>query len=251
MDFLKNSLKFFFPVIEIILGIYLLLLTGQSHMFVIAGVAIIASGLFTGLFIANIIGKGVNFAFQFVILLIAAYFAYQDYNSVDSDLRFARKKQKIEALTIQKLKDIRTAEIAYRETYNRYMGDLDSLVLFVKTDSIVEIRAIGDKPDSLTTAEAIKLGVISRDTFKVAVIDAKFINIPEAALKKRKFEFNPDEMIYAPFSGKKFLANAGVIEVSGGVKRFVFEVKDPEPIAQPALQVGSMTEPHTNGNWKE
>ena len=251
MDHLKNSAKFLFPLLEIVLGIYLLLMTGQSDMFVIAGVAIIASGLFTGLFIANIIRKGINYAMQFIILVVALYFAYQDYNSVDSDLRFARKKQKIESLTVQHLKDIRTAEIAFRETYHRYIGDLDSLVSFVKNDSIVEIRAIGDKPDSLTTAEAIKLGVISRDTFKVAVVEAKFFNIPEAALKKRKFPFDPDKMIYAPFSGKKFLGEAGTIEVSGGIKRDVFKVVDPAPIAEPALQVGSMTEPHTNGNWKE
>ena len=220
-------------------------------MFLIAGIAIIVSGLFTGLFIANKISKVVNYALQFVILLVAVYFAFQNYNSVDSDLKFARKKDKVQSLTVQKLKDIRIAQIAYRETHGRFIADLDSLVDFVKNDSIVEIRAIGDKPDSLSTADAIEMGIISRDTFMVAVIDAKFINIPEAALKKRKFPFNPDEMIYAPFSGKKFLGDAGVIEVSGGLKRYVFEVIDPEPIAQPALQVGSMTEPHTNGNWKE
>ena len=189
MELLKNSTKFLFPALEVILGVYFLTLDGQSQMFVIAGIAIIASGIFTGLFIANIISKVINYALQFVILLVAAYFAYQDFNSVDSDLKFARKKDKFQALTIQKLKDIRTAQLAFRETHGRYIADIDSLANFVKNDSIVEIRAIGEKPDSLTTAEAIKMGIITRDTFMVAVIDAKFINIPEAALKKRKFVF--------------------------------------------------------------
>jgi hypothetical protein len=251
MDFLKSSLKYIFPALEVVLGGYLLSVTGQSDMFTIAGVAIIASGLFTGLFIANVISRGLNLAIQLVILVVAAYFAYEDFNSVDKDLKFARERARVDALTIQRLKDIRTAEIAFRDKYNRYIGDLDSLVTFVKTDSIVEIRAIGDRPDSLTTAEAIKLGIITRDTFMVAVIDVKYYDIPETAIKKRVYPFNPDEMIYAPYSGKKFLALAGIIEVSGGIKRNVFEVVDPEPIVEPPMQVGSMTETHTNGNWRE
>ena len=251
MDLLKKFMKFGFPALEVIIGAYLVTFSGQGQMFIIAGVAIIASGLLTGLFIANVISKGINYALQMVILLVAVYFAYADYNSVDSEIRFARKKQKVESETIQHLKDIRTAQLAFRETHNRYIADLDSLVYFVKNDSIIEIRAIGDKPDTLSTAEAISLGIIIRDTFMVSVMDAKFINIPEAALKKRRYPYNPDEMIYAPFSGKMFLCEAGFIEVSGGIKRYVFEVKDPEPIAEPPLTVGSMTEPHTNGNWKE
>ena len=251
MDLLKKLMKFGFPALEVIIGAYLVTFSGQGQMFIIAGVAIIASGLLTGLFIANVISKGINYALQMVILLVAVYFAYADYNSVDSEIRFTRKKQKVESETVQHLKDIRTAQLAFRETHSRFIADLDSLVYFVKNDSIIEIRAIGDKPDTLTTAEAISLGIIIRDTFMVSVMDAKFINIPEAAIKKRRYPYNPDEMIYAPFSGKMFLCDAGFIEVSGGIKRYVFEVKDPEPIAEPGLTVGSMTEPHTNGNWKE
>lgn len=251
MDLLKKLMKFGFPALEVIIGLYLVTFSDQGQMFIIAGIAIIASGLLTGLFIANVISKAINYVLQFVILLIALYFAYADFNSVDSEIRFARKKQKVDSETIQHLKDIRTAQLAFRETHKRYIADLDSLVNFVKNDSIVEIRAIGDKPDTLTTAEAISLGIITRDTFMVSVMDAKFINISEAALKKRKYPFNPDEMIYAPFSGKMFLCDAGFIEVSGGIKRYVFEVIDPEPIEEPGLAVGSMVEPHTNGNWNE
>ena len=115
MDLLKKLMKFGFPALEVIIGIYLVTFSGQGQMFIIAGLAIIASGLLTGLFIANIIGKGVNYALQIVILLIAVYFAYADFNSVDSEIRFARKKQKVESETIQHLKDIRTAELHLRK----------------------------------------------------------------------------------------------------------------------------------------
>ena len=55
MDLLKKSMKFGFPALEVIIGLYLVTFSGQGQMFIIAGIAIIASGLLTGLFIANII----------------------------------------------------------------------------------------------------------------------------------------------------------------------------------------------------
>lgn len=251
MDSLKNLLKFGFSILEVLLGIFLLTVDGQGQMFLIAGLAIIASGILTGLFIANIIGKGLNLILQVAILLVAVYFAYADFSSVDSEIRFARKKAKVEAETIQRLKDVRTAQVTFKEVYGRYTADLDSLVNFVKYDSINEIRAIGVKPDSLTVPEAIAAGIISRDTFKVSVLNVKYLNISDAAIKKRKYAFDPDVMIIAPYSGEPFLCQAGEIDISGGIKRPVFEVKDPKPIEEPALAVGSMTEAHTNGNWKE
>jgi hypothetical protein len=251
MDTLKNALKFIFPAIEILLGILLLAVDQQGHLFMIAGAAILASGIFTALFISNIIGKKLNYLFQAVILLAAVYFAYMDFTSVDSEIRYARKKARIDAETIQRLVDIRTAQQAYREVHGKYMGDLDSLIAFVKNDSINEIRAIGIKPDTLTLAEALSAGIIKRDTFKVSVLDTKFLNVSETAMKKRKYPFNIETMGLAPYSGKPFICQAGEIEVSGGIIRPVFEVKDPEPIEEPALTVGSMVEAHTNGNWKE
>jgi len=249
MDFLKNLSKFVFPLIQVIIGILLLTIQDQDHYFIIAGLAIVISGIVSGLFVANFLSKMITLVLQGLILIVAVYFAYQDYKSVDINIRFARQKSKVDSETIQRLKDVRTAEKSFLDSYGHYTADLDSLVEYVNTDSLIEVRAIGDKPDSLTIIEAIDLGIIQRDTFKVSVLNNKFLN--ESALKKRKYPFDSEKFIYAPYSGERFKAQAGVIEVSGGIKKNVLEVVDPSPIVPPALKIGSMVEPHINGNWRE
>jgi hypothetical protein len=250
MDFLKSLLRFIFPALIVILGILLLVgSSDQSSMYKIAGFAIIVSGLLSGLMVANILNNKINLALQIVVLIIAGYFVYQDYNSVNDEIRYTRKKEKVNAEVIVRLKDVRTAELAFRSKYGRYTASIDTLVNFVKYDSLPEIRAVGEIPDSLSEGEALKLGIISRDTFYVSVMEVKFLET-RVAEKRGNHPFDPDLMVIAPYSNKPFLLKAGFIDVSG-LQKPVFEAKDPEPFSEPALQVGSMTEANTNGNWKE
>ncbi len=251
MDFLRNLLRYIFPALIVVLGLLLLIGSAdQSSVYKIAGAAIIVSGLLAGLMVANILSNKLNMILQFVVLIGAAYFVYQDYNSVDAEIKFARKKAKINAAVISRLKDIRTAQLTFRTKYGRYTGSIDTLVNFVKYDSLPEIRAVGEVPDSLTESEALEYGIISRDTFYVSVAEVKF-TAPHIIEKRGKnYSFDPDLMVIAPYSKKPFALQAGFIDVSG-LQKPVFEAKDPEPFAEPALRVGSMTEANTNGNWKE
>ena len=197
--------------------------------------------------VANILSVKLNVILQFVVLVIAAYFVYQDYNSVDEEIRYTRQKAKVNKEVISRLKDLRTAELAYRSKYGKYTASIDTLVDFVKYDSLPEMRAVGQKPDTLTEAVALELGLISRDTFFVSVAEVKFLD--PRLVEKRAFPFDPDLMVIAPYSNKPFALNAGFIDVSG-LQKPVFEAIDSEPFAEPALKVGSMTDANTNGNWK-
>lgn len=250
MDFLKSLLRFIFPALIVILGILLLVgSSDQSSMYKIAGFAIIFSGLLSGLMVANILDNKINLILQIVVLIIAAYFVYQDYNSVNEEIRYTRKKEKVNAEVIVRLKDVRTAELAFKSKYGRFTASIDTLVDFVKYDSLPEIRAVGEIPDSLSEGEALNLGIISRDTFYVSVMEVKYLEA-RAAEKRGNLPFDPDLMVIAPYSNKPFILKAGFIDVSG-LQKPVFEAIDPEPFAEPALKVGSMTEANTNGNWKE
>lgn len=249
MDYLKKSVKYIFPALIILLGIVLLVgSSDQDSMYKVAGVAIIISGILAGLMIANVLSVKANLIIQFIVLIAAAYFVYQDYNSVDAEIRYERKKAIINSEVISRLKDVRTAEIAFRTKYGKYTSSIDTLVHFVKYDSLPEIRAVGEIPDTLTESEAIELGIISRDTFFVSVEEVKFTD--PRLLEKRTYPFDADLMVIAPYSNKPFALSAGFIDVSG-LQKPVFEAIDPEPFAEPALKVGSMTDANTNGNWKE
>jgi len=172
-------------------------------------------------------------------------------------IRFNKERNKREAVIIDKLKNIRTAQVSFKAVYGEYAGSFDTLIDFLKNGKFPIVKKIGDIPDSLyekgmTEEEAIKEGIIIRDSTFVDVSDSLF---------KDKGNFYIDSIAYIPFSGGvKFHLEAGE-KKQGGVKVRVFYVfaankyllkgldeKKFKP--EEGLSVGSMEEPSIDGNWE-
>lgn len=173
--------------------------------------------------------------------MIIIVLSYLIINSVNKPIKFQKEKDKRYAVVIQRLKDIRTAQLAFFDKYARYTADFDSLINFIRFDSLPVIMAIGTVPDTMTEEDALKLKLIIRDTINVAVSDTIF---PE--------NFIPDSIKFVPFTGGvKFKMQAGEIMTGSKVKVKVFEVVDSKPFDPTDVKkVGSMTEVSTSGNWE-
>jgi hypothetical protein len=178
---------------------------------------------------------------QAVLIIGIVVFVYLIINSVSKPIKFQKERDKRYAKIIERLKDIRTAEIAFFDKYGRYTASFDTLIAFIKNDSLPIVKAIGTVPDTLTEEEAVKLKIVYRDTIYVPVKDTLF-----------KKNFIPDSLKYVPFGkGIIFDLKAGEIVTGSKVKVKVFEVKDPKPFDPTfQLKVGSMTEASTSGNWE-
>ena len=189
---------------------------------------------------------------QIVLALAILVLGYLVYDSIMEPVRFKKEATRREARIIDRLKDIRTAQTAHRTRYGTFLGDLDSLVQFVKHDSIVILRATGTVPDSLTEAEAVRLGIVQRDTIWMPAKDTLLVHA----------RYPVDSLPYVPFSGgKKFNLAASMIE-RGMVKLPVFEaytlpedyMKDLQYLIYytrlDGLKVGSLVEASTDGNWE-
>ncbi len=199
----------------------------------------------------------------FVVIVVLSYFLYQ---SIMEPIRFNREKDKREKAAIERLKAIRKAEVAYKSKYGRYTGSFDTLIHFVKYDSFPVVRAIGSIPDSLygviTEEEAIKRGIIIRDTSYVPVLDSLFGK-----------DFPIDSIRYVPYCDTaQFFLGAGTIETASKVKVEVFEAhvlndvllhglpkqlitnynaRREKIVGFKGLKVGSLTEATNNaGNWE-
>lgn len=173
-----------------------------------------------------------------VVIVVLAYFAYE---SIMGPIRWRSEKEKRHTRIIERLKDCRKAQLAYYEKYTKYAGNWDSLITFIKTDSMPMVKAVGSVPDTLTEADALKMGLIVRDTFFVAVLDTIFgKNYPVDSLK------------HIPFTKDGIFAiAAGEITTGSGLKVKVFEIRDTQPFdPSDVLQVGSMKEATTSGNWE-
>lgn len=206
--------------------------------------------------------------FQILLGVAAIVLTYYIYKSIQNPIQFEKAKDERYAATVEKLKDIRKAEVAYKDVYGKFTGSWDTLISFVANDSIRNVRAIGELTDSMieakiTEKKAIQMGLIIRDTVKVSVIDAIFDG-----------DYDANSLRYVPVPGEPsefFLAETTIITGSG-IQVPVFEARahnnvilrglDEQQIINlnaqrraneryPGLKVGSLIEANNNaGNWE-
>ena len=166
-------------------------------------------------------------ALKIILPLAILGFAYMLYDGIMAPERFSKERQAREAEVVQRLKDIRSAQQAFKRVHQRYVASFDTLIAFVMNDSLTYERAIGSEDDSLALAQ----GKVTREKFKVAVKDTAFVvvNSKDKALRERKLT---DEEImnlrYIPFSNNtEFIMDANFLTTESQVVIPVFEAKAP------------------------
>ncbi|MCG8700266.1 MAG: hypothetical protein MI922_19590 [Bacteroidales bacterium] len=183
-------------------------------------------------------------------------------------IRFNKELDSREELAIQKLKDIRTIQVAYKSKYGQYTGSFDTLLSYVKTDSfeIVSEKIVTDwNQDEVTKEDAIKQGIIKVTKSYIPVTDSLTNNLL----------YDIDDIRYVPFTNREteIALAAGEIETASKVVVKVFEASvkyldllngmDEQLVVNhidnkyvktnfEGLKVGSMVEATNNaGNWED
>lgn len=257
MERLKELLSLYaLPVILLLLGGIMIAYkygNNQTDLFLIAGVIIALVGVITLLNAVELIGRMVQTILLILLVPTALGMGYLNYDTVRDELAHRKKVERMKSITIQGLKDIRKVQTAFKERYGHYTPSYDTLLNFLKGDSISFVKMEGTRPDTLTEKEALERGIIQRDTLFTPVLDSLFdMSVKGKPGKKdRVYRFEPDSLPYKHGTEKKFIMDAGKIEESGGIQSPVFVVKDPDPFSKKGdtLQVGSMEEAKTSGNW--
>lgn len=208
---------------------------------------------------------------QIILAGIIIFLGYQCYQSIMIPQKFTEiKKQRYDRIT-ERLKDIRTAQDAYKSVYGVYTGSFDTLINFIKYDSVKVVRSIGSLSDDdlekgITEAQAIKEGKIIRDTIKVGALENVFNK-----------DYPIDDIRYVPFTKRKYQFKMGASSVltDSGIEVPVFEARisnmeifedlrdqyneqlleeNGERIRlkkYPGLKVGDLEEANNNvGNWE-
>ena len=248
MDLFK---KIWFPAgltLSALIAIINGLATHQNGAFMFGAFALLVAGS-VSLVVAMVelnktIRLGVSIGLGVLILILA----YADYQSIKVPIDFQNEKERRYEHVVQRLKDVRTAELAYKAQNQRYTGDMDSLILFVKSDSLTVVKAFGEVPDTMTLEQAIADSLVTRDTVKVSVYDSLF---GVRHMDDRVHPFSIDSMAYVPFTKDgKIILEAGTVPRSG-TDVPVFMAKDGKPFDKTdPIMVGSMNDPKTNGNWE-
>jgi len=181
-----------------------------------------------------------------IALAMGAYLAKDIYDTIQQEAYI----DKVEDAVVERLKQIRTAQEAYKAVTGDYTANWDSLLMFSRSGEFFLL----DRKETL-----IDLGygrdslVVDIDTLgTVGVYDSLFAKIPE---------FDLAQLPFVPYNeGVRFDIFVGKVERKG-LLLDVIEVKDPAPI-NPArkedadffpgkpLRFGSKTNVSTSGNWE-
>ena len=202
--------------------------------------------------------KGLSIVINIILFAIIVLLAWQVVKSIQAPIKFNKAQAERESQVVQRLIDIRNAEVLYKQATNKYTASFDTLINFCQTAEIPIVNIIPDPNDTTFTR------TINDTLGYVKVMDS---------LRGKRENFNINDLSLVPFSDpvQKFELEAGHITRSG-INVPVFEARTPyevylngldqqrvlnakaekESINRYAgLKVGSMEEASTDGNWEK
>ena len=208
--------------------------------------------------------------------------AYALVASIMEPVHFEKHREYRKGIAVQRLKDIRELQVAYKNVNGKYTADVDSLIMFYKDGKMKVVMQIGSQDDSVAVAntkalkkrkprikpeEMLKLynegqSLVFKIENEVAVKDTLFND---------REHFEVDSLAFIPFCGDSIIMASTVKKVSG-VNGPLFEASMPyksllkglnnqlrinldaqceDQGKYKGLQVGSISAPNNNaGNWE-
>ena len=203
-----------------------------------------------------------------ILLAVAVVLlAYMCYRSIMGPIEFKDEKDRRENLIKARLIDIRKAQIEYKNIHKVHAANFDELSKFLKDEKLPFLIKEGVLTDEqlekgMTEKEAVKKGLIRRDTIWVRAVDTLFgkgynvddlRNVPGANV-----QFTMDTATLTSGSGytvKVFQCGVQYDDYLGDLdKQLVYNLKDKAEKMNkyPGLRVGSVEEINNNaGNWED
>lgn len=218
-----------------------------------------------------------------LLLFVIAGLVYACIKSIMEPINFNKQKAYRETVGIQRMKDVRTLQEAFKSVSGHFTASADSLVDFYKNGKMEVVMQIGSNDDSLAVATTEKLkksrrGITPEQMYElykkgehlVFSISSK-VDVKDTLFNTRN-DFNIDSLKYIPFSQGDTIQMESVIKEVSGVKVPLFEARMPYKSLlkgldnqlrinldadrkamnrYEGLQVGSVSAPNNNaGNWE-
>ena len=200
----------------------------------------------------------------YVLYFLSIILVFQIYNSIDAPIEFNKVKNERYQKVIERLKDIRNAQVAFKSVNGIYSDNFDSLVNFIETGQFTII----EKRDSsyMQYDRVYRIDMLR----EVIVVDTLGFVLVKDSLFKNDNRYK--DLALVPIDGidEKFSIKADIID-KNGYNVPVFEVKVSKDIILfdqnkdllmqeketvsvdgvngPALVLGSLEDVSTNGNW--
>jgi hypothetical protein len=201
---------------------------------------------------------------QVVLWIVCIGLGYLIYKSINAPIEFNKVREERFADVINKLKDIRDSQEAYKAVNGRYASNFNSLIQFIDTGNYTITQ---QRDTSFMRYDKVYQIELQRDS---VVIDTLGMVKVKDSLFKNDNRYKTMMNVPHAQGGEKFEMKADIIDKSG-YKAPVFEVKvkknvvlydQPEDLRSKEnahnsveevngdeIKVGSLTDVSTNGNW--
>jgi len=210
--------------------------------------------------------KGLSIIINIVLFAIIVLLAWQVVKSIQAPIKFNHEQKARETKVVERLIDIRNAEVHFKNVNGSYTNNFDSLIAFCQAAEIPIVKMVPDPTDTTFTR------TINDTIGFVMVMDS---------LRAGRDQFNINDIKFVPFGAnhEQFELEAGTIS-RNGIDIPVFEARTPYEVylATPGaafndkewkqrvdnakaekesinryagLKVGSMEEASTDGNWEK
>ena len=233
-------------------------------------------------------GTIIRKVFTYLILPVCiAGLVYLNVESIKEPVVFKKHREYRESVAIQRLKDIRDLQVAFKNVHAHYASTVDSLKWFYNEGKMKIVLQVGSKDDSLAMANTKKytqkyrnlkkdhLNKKLHELYLAGEQNLVFEVTSEIPVKDTLFSHRPDfcvdSLAFIPFSGDSIIMESTIKKVSG-VNVPLFEASMPfksllkglnnqlrinldaereDQGRYKGLQVGSVTQPNNNaGNWE-
>ena len=228
--------------------------------------------------------KALKIVLELLLLCGILALVYAIYSSIMKPVNFNKQKERREAVAIQRLKDIRTLQVAYKGENGKFVSTIDSLKNFYETGKMSVVMQIGSADDSVAWAHTEKVKKANRkitpeklyEMYQAGDKNLVFSVVTQIPVKDtlflRRDDFHIDSLATIPFSGGAPVEMDADVRMVSGVPVPLFEAKMPYKLLlkgldnqlrinldsdrrdqnkYEGLQVGSLMAPNNNaGNWE-
>ena len=259
-------------------------LESQPTSMLCASLAMIVVGILAMPVVLEKVNQSLYKVLLAVGVLAAAGLAYSVFYSVDEEIQFQATQKQVNATTIQRLKDIRSAQESHLAVNGSFAETFDSLIKFVQAPVVPVEFNMGSFHDTLPEAQSREEGyvikreqiaaiaekdgmseqelldLITDDLSPYKVRDTLYTSFyaenftPEVRTAQRLPQVSLDSLPFNPYTGERFIMKTGAVEV-GRVWQATILVQDPTPfgrekVKKDTLRFGSLFEAHRDGNWR-
>ena len=204
---------------------------------------------------------------QLVLWVVIIFLGYLVFNAVYEPVQFNKLKEKRYAKVIERLQDIRAAQLAHQAVTGSYAKDFDGLISFIDTAEFVVVQ----RRDSTVMDEVYRKAYGVDRYMDVIITDTLgYASVKDSLFKSDRYK----QMRKVPVDGvdSEFEMDAGTV-VKNNITFPVFEVKvnksvilhdqskdlvmqekqvmSVDGVNGEYITVGSMEEVKTTGNWPQ